>query len=558
MSGIFQGSIEAREEGCVQGRGAFARLFKAVPAKGERFPAARWIPGAGEGPLPSSRIRAEGFQMLAVQEGTFRDRIFAGRCPDDANPYRLDPRTGSVREAYGSIAFENAKGGWTLLGFTTCGAAQGGFLVDASDCSIAVTLSCADGRGRIVPESGRGEGFCLITADSRESAFSLYAGIMKRACRFIPKKTPMGWCSWYSRYEKVTEDYVRDSLKILRSFPELECVLIDDGYEEHMGDWLSFSGKFPRGLSGICGGIRDEGRIPGIWLAPMIASGESELVREHPDWLALGPDGAPANSSDFTYGGWRDLPWFTLDYSIPEVRSWMSGVVREMRRKYGIRLFKLDSLYWGAYGALSFREPISGVMNLRLALEAIREGAGEDGFILGCNAPLWACAGLVDGMRIADDVSRNASVFAANSEVCALRAWTNRSLWICDPDCLVLCDLGDQRASDGEYAFHLGSILASDGIFMSGDDLTAMSEEKLSLLRRAAKAAAAPKDVQANGAMDEITLRMREGGRTISVFLNRGAEPKEIELPRGTDFMTGRSTGGRTVLAPLCGAAVEH
>ncbi len=557
MSAILKGDLKARPDGVAQGGSARAEIFTIVPSRKVPAPASEWIAGDGLGPLPSSRIYAEGFQMLSVQEGTVENRIFQGRCPDDALPYRHNPRQGSVREAYGVVAFENAAGGFTLLGFTTCNSAQGRFLIDASSCSITLSLMVSDGQGRIADDALKGEGFCQIAAPALEEALALYASLAGSG-RGAGSKPPMGWCSWYSRYEKVTEDYVKDSLEVLKSFPELECVLIDDGYQEHMGDWLSFSGKFPRGLDGICSDIHSASRIPGIWLAPMIASGASRLAHEHPEWLARGPNGEIANASDLTYGGWRDLPWHTLDYGKAEVRQWMRDTVHELRHKYGIRLFKLDSLYWGAYEGLSFSTPMTGVMNLRLALKAIRDGAGDDSFILGCNAPLWACNGLVDGMRVSDDAARSATVFAANSRACALRSWMNRKLWINDPDCLLLCDLGDQRASEGEYAFHLGSILASDGIFMSGDDLTAMSKERLDLLHRASAVAAAPRQVRWSGDFSRAEILLENTGRAMTVAINRGRESMDFDLPSGTDFMSLRKIGGTISIPPLCGVVSEH
>ena len=42
---------------------------------------------------------------------------------------------------------------------------------------------------------------------------------------------------------------------------------------------------------------------------------------------------------------------------------------------------------------------------MRAGYDAIRRGAGDDAFILGCGAPLGTCIGVVDGMRIGPDVA---------------------------------------------------------------------------------------------------------------------------------------------------------
>lgn len=510
-----------------------------------------WSFDVPDSPERQSRIYAEGFQMLSVQEGTFENRIFTGRCPDDTLPYRLRPLTGSTREAYGVIAFENRAKGWTLLGFTSSESAVGRFLINAGTCNITIALLCESASPRVFRE-----GFCKIKALSLKSALELYASVLTEKYKLRFKKAPMGWCSWYSRYEKVTADYVRDNLSELAKFPELEYLLIDDGYETSIGDWLSFSDKFRDGPLAICDDITSHGKIPGIWLAPMIASASSYVALRHNDWFAQGSDGKTAIASDYTYEGWRDLPWLTLDYGIKEVRDWISHVVDTMAGRFGVRLFKLDSLYWGSYQGLCFKSGISGPENLRLALKTIRDAAGDDSFILGCNAPLWECAGLVDGMRVGDDIRRDRAVFANTSEECALRSWMNRNLWINDPDCLVLCDLEDQRASEGEYAFHVGSVIASDGLLMSGDDLCAMPQSRRDLLRRVILAASQKKESSSDETYERISVILCADKTRLEIFLNRGPARKTVELPSGTDFMTHKKTGGSLTLEPYNGKIV--
>ena len=60
-----------------------------------------------------------------------------------------------------------------------------------------------------------------------------------------------GWCSWYCCYEKVSEKDIAENLERLKLMPGFDYVLIDDGYQTHMGDWLRFSDKFPCGLPNV-------------------------------------------------------------------------------------------------------------------------------------------------------------------------------------------------------------------------------------------------------------------------------------------------------------------
>ena len=86
MSAILKGDLEARPKGAASLGSARAELFTLIPSKKAAWPSSEWIAGDGLEPSRSSRIYAEGFQMLSLQEGTIGQRIFPGRCPDDDLP----------------------------------------------------------------------------------------------------------------------------------------------------------------------------------------------------------------------------------------------------------------------------------------------------------------------------------------------------------------------------------------------------------------------------------------------------------------------------------------
>lgn len=46
---------------------------------------------------------------------------------------------------------------------------------------------------------------------------------------------PIGWCSWYQYYDKVTWKDILNNLKIARDFP-YEVFQFDEGYEKSLGD----------------------------------------------------------------------------------------------------------------------------------------------------------------------------------------------------------------------------------------------------------------------------------------------------------------------------------
>ena len=114
---------------------------------------------------------------------------------------------------------------------------------------------------------------------------------------------------------------------------------------------------------------------------------------------------------------------------------------------FGYGYLKLDFLYAAAAEGIRHDPAITRAQTLRRGLEAIRRGAGEQTFILGCGCPLGAAVGIVDGMRIGPDVAPywGASAGGAGEPGTALaidailaRSFMHRQLWLNDPDCVML------------------------------------------------------------------------------------------------------------------------
>lgn len=80
-----------------------------------------------------------------------------------------------------------------------------------------------------------------------------------------------------------------------------------------------------------------------------------------------------------------------------------------------------------------------------------------------------AFTGLVDAMRVSDDVERNADRFCQIARETLMRSWQHRQLWQIDPDCLTLTSLPNQSADRASYEFHRNLLLASGGLLLSGD-----------------------------------------------------------------------------------------
>lgn len=303
----------------------------------------------------------------------------------------------------------------------------------------------------------------------------------------------VGWCSWYQYFHAVTEAHLRANLALSGSWP-FDVFQLDDGFQRAIGDWRATNDKFPTSLDALATVIRSEGRTPGLWIAPFLAGADSEVSRQHPGWvpthLATGNPLIGMVSSE--WGG----AVHTLDTSNPEVIAHLEAVARDLVDA-GYPYLKLDFTY--APSLLGgYADPgQTPAQRVRAGFEAIRRGAGEEAFLLGCGAPLGAAVGVVDGMRIGADVAPwwhpQADQYRppghTGGEPATVNAWRNtlsrsflhRRLWLNDPDCVMLRT--DQTKLDREqmraWALAVG---VSGGMALVSDDLAVLGPEARVLL----------------------------------------------------------------------------
>ncbi len=314
-----------------------------------------------------------------------------------------------------------------------------------------------------------------------------------------------GWCSWYHFFHDVTEDDVLRNLDALvdaRDALPVEVVQIDDGYQRAIGDWLETNSKFPLGLSGLADRIRAAGFIAGLWTAPFCVVPESRIYQDHPDWL-LQNQGEPFRG--LLHPNWTAAgSVYVLDCSRAEVAAHLEQIFRDLA-SLGFSYFKLDFLYTAAMECVGSDPRVGRAERLRRGLDAVRSGAGDEAFLLGCGCPLGAAVGVVDGMRIGPDVAPSwaadprhvipgleETLPATRSAIRSTyaRCWMHRRLWQNDPDCLMA--RSQQTGLNGSERASLAAAIAVTGgsVFFS-DDVPALSQEDRRLVGETVAAARA-------------------------------------------------------------------
>jgi alpha-galactosidase len=403
-----------------------------------------------------------------------------------------------------------------------------------------------------------------FVAQAGPSRQALLDTLCKRIQKNHPRRTsfkapPMGWCSWYCFGPKVTVPDIERNLDwIATNAPQLRYIQIDDGYQPWMGDWLETGKSFGGDIKAVLREIRQRGFEPAIWVAPFIASPQSQLFLHHPDWFIQDADGKPLRSDKVGFGGWRLGPWYALDGTHPEAQAFLENTFRVMRQEWGCSYFKLDANYWGALQHGRFHDPkATRIEAYRRGMAAVLRGAG-DAFILGCNHPMWPSLGLVDGARSSMDISRDWPSIRDIGRQNLRRGWQNGRFWWNDPDCVLLSpgmvmdNSGQPTGATGlplnEVLFHATTVHATGGMLLSGDDLPTLTPERKAILLKLLP----PTKRAASFADETLTVGRTPHGQGEYLYLfNWGDQPTErvVTLPRKVtlkNYWTGESLGQHT------------
>ncbi|MGY6500721.1 MAG: glycoside hydrolase family 36 protein [Acidimicrobiales bacterium] len=302
----------------------------------------------------------------------------------------------------------------------------------------------------------------------------------------------VGWCSWYHYFHDISEDALRHNLALAGQWP-FEVFQLDDGYQSDIGDWLTTNERFPSSLDTLAADIAAAGVTPGVWLAPFLAGPASRVVDEHPDWIARHTSGRPLVG--MVNDGWGG-PVLTLDTTRADVLDHIESTARALVEA-GFPYLKLDFTYAPSLDG-RFSDPTrTPAERVRAGMEAVRRGAGEETFLLGCGLPLGVGVGVVDGMRIGADVApwwevqpdqfdppgySEVEPATLNAYVnTRARAFMHRRLWLNDPDCVMLRTTETRLTPDQvrTWAMAVGD---SGGMVLVSDDLALLDADARALL----------------------------------------------------------------------------
>jgi alpha-galactosidase len=114
-----------------------------------------------------------------------------------------------------------------------------------------------------------------------------------------------------------------------------EVFFIDAGWYAPARKWWSTVGdwevdpRFPGGLKPFRDRVRGHGMLWGLWMDAERIGAESQVFKEHPDWLA------PAYDGERRLGG-------LIDLTKPEVAEWLEAQIARVVETHELDFFRLD------------------------------------------------------------------------------------------------------------------------------------------------------------------------------------------------------------------------
>jgi alpha-galactosidase len=256
----------------------------------------------------------------------------------------------------------------------------------------------------------------------------------------LPKQPVYGFNDWYCSYGHDTaEEFLKNTAYVVSLAPKggnRPFAVVDDGWQVAQdkggtngpGPWNRTNPKFSPTLTmpQFVERVRDLGARPGVWIRPLQAS------PDQPQYWRLSRDR------------------HALDPSVPEVRAYVRQLMQRMRG-WGFELIKHDYTTEEIAGLWGFqmkgemiadgwgfadRSRTTAEIVRQLYLD-IRESAGQNSLIIGCNSIGHLAAGIFELQRIGDDTSGEewARTRKMGVNCVAFRAPQHGTFFAVDGDC---------------------------------------------------------------------------------------------------------------------------
>lgn len=376
---------------------------------------------------------------------------------------------------------------------------------------MAGRAASIDGRidyGRLViPPDGdvQLETFAIGYFEDARLGLEAWADAVARVYDVRLPSQPTGYCTWYSKPHGGASDerhlaelsaFAADTLKPAG----FSVVQIDDKWqsgESTNGPRRNFTthapeGPYPGGMKAAADMIKNLGLTPGIWFMPFAGTYYDPFFADHQEWFVRGEDGLPYETK---WGG------ACLDMTHPGAREHLRSVVDRITAEWGYEYLKIDGLWTGTatplryvnsgyvddgIGDARFHDPSkTNIEAYRSGLRLVREAAGPNVFILGCNGPqnmrsYGGAMGLVDAMRVGPDNGLAWKQLLRGPLFGSRHYFLHGRVWYNDPDPVYV-----RETMPLNHAQLICSWVAVSGqLSLSSEWLPGLPAERLEILKR--------------------------------------------------------------------------
>jgi len=396
-----------------------------------------------------------------------------------------------------------------VFGWLTDDRGSGVLFSKVAGDAVRVDTRIDYGRLQIPPgQSAELETLAVGYFDDARIGLENYADAIAKVYNIHLPPQPVGYCTWYSQPHGGAADEAH--LAELAAFTAKELapfgfsvVQIDDGWQAGFKrtspsspkkDFTTHNptGPYPGGMKATADKVKSLGLVPGIWFMPFAGTATDPYFTNHMDWFVKTESGAP-----------YDTPWggTCLDMTYPPAREHLRDVVSRICGEWGYQYIKIDGLWTGTatpqryinsgytndyIGDAVFHDPAkSNIEAYRDGLKLVREAAGKNVFILGCNGPqnmrsYGGALGLVDGMRVGPDNKADWKSLLRGPTFGSRHYFMNGRVWYNDPDPVYV-----RTNIPLKHAQLICSWVAlSDQLNLSSEWLPGLPPERLDILKR--------------------------------------------------------------------------
>ncbi len=153
------------------------------------------------------------------------------------------------------------------------------------------------------------------------------------------KERPILINNWEDTGPQFTQQQVLDIASAAKQMG-IELFVLDDGWfgkrdddKSSLGDWyVTNYDKLPEGIEGLAKKINAMGMKFGLWFEPEMVNKDSDLYRNHPDWILCAPGRIPSPSRN----------QYVLDYTREEVVEYIYGLMEQLLINAPILYIKWD------------------------------------------------------------------------------------------------------------------------------------------------------------------------------------------------------------------------